>query len=377
VTTASPPEAEAEGSLSLWRRLGLQPIDVASRDNNFYAVRVMLAARVIFGHAFVLGGVALDEGSASFGKLYNSLGVNGFFVISGFLVTRSLLSSRTMTDYVAARILRIVPALWVMFFITVPLVVLLGSSGSPQTWTSALQYLVENLSIAFVTYEIDGVFQGLPNPAVNGSIWSLRWEVFCYVALAGIALVGLIRRRLVLAVATGILAVTLFMLAGAPELDVLVGRIRLTSLFFFGTSLALYADKLLVGIWLSAVGVLVAGTIGYITKAYDLVYFAFGYLLISVAYSKAGLLRGISKAVELRSLGKPDLSYGIFLYAFPIQQLLYYNHVTSNPLMNILLTLVAASLCAYFSSIFVEKPMAALRGRIVQFVRAPRAAPAE
>jgi len=377
VTTASPSAAEAEGALSLWRRLGLQPIDVASRDNNFYAVRVMLAARVIFGHAFVLGGVALDAGSASFGKLYNSLGVNGFFVISGFLVTRSLLSSRTMTDYVAARILRIVPALWVMFFITVPLVVLFGSSASSQTWASALQYLAENLSIIFVTYQIDGVFHGIPNAAVNGSIWSLRWEVFCYVALGGLALVGMMKRRLVLAVATALLVAALIMLGGDPDLEVLVGRIRLVSLFFFGTSLALYADKLMVGVWLSAAGVLVAGTLGYMTKAYDLVYFAFGYLLISIAYSKAGMLRGISKAVELRGLGKPDLSYGIFLYSFPIQQLLYYNHVTASPVMNILLTIVAASLCAYVSSIFVEKPIAALRGRIVQFLRPPRAAPAE
>lgn len=355
---------------SKWaRRFGLSPIDVADRDNNFYAVRLFLAARVIFGHAFVLGGVALDAGNASFGRLYNSLGVNGFFVISGFLVTRSLLSSKTITDYVAARVLRIVPALWTMLFLTVPLVVLLASEASPQTWASAGQYLIENLTIIFVTYQIDGVFAGMANPAVNGSIWSLRWEVFCYAALAGIGIIGMIKKRLLIALMTLALIVTLMILGDDPDVEVLAGRIKLCSLFFFGASMALYADRMLVGVWVGVAATLVAGAIGYATQMYDLVYYAFGYLLLSISYSKARSFRAISKAVELRRLGKPDLSYGIFLYAFPIQQLFYYHRVTSDPIMNILLTLIAASVCAYLSSQFVEKPTAALRGRVVAIVR--------
>lgn len=374
--TAQSTSALAHGSkLSRWARwLGLQRIDVTDRDNNFYAVRLLLAARVIFGHAFVLGGVALEAGSANFGRLYNSLGVNGFFVISGFLVTRSLLSSKTMTDYVAARVLRIVPALWVMLLLTVPLVVFLASAASPQTWASAGQYLVENLTIIFVTYQIDGVFQGMANPAVNGSIWSLRWEVFCYGALAVVGYLGLVRKPVLVALMTAVLVVALIILGANPQDEVLAGRVKLCSLFFFGATLALYAEKLLVGIWAGVLAVALAGTIAYVSGVYDLIYYAFGYLLLGVAYSKARPLRAISKAVELRGIGKPDLSYGIFLYAFPIQQLFYYHDVTTNPVVNILATLIAASICAYLSSQFVEKPTAAWRGRVVRSFNARSAA---
>ena len=364
VTTPSA-AVEAPARTSRWTTyLGLKPIDVADRNNNFYSVRLFLAARVIFGHAFVLGGATLAS-DASFGHLYNSLGVNGFFVISGFLVTRSLLSSRSIGDYVTARVVRIIPALWIMYLLTVPLVILLGSdtAGSPQTWLSAARYLVENMSIGMVEYQIRGVFEGMLNTAVNGSIWSLRWEVLCYVLLAVLGVVGLARRPFIVPLIATLLVVAIFALSLNPIHEGFQRRVTLIALFFFGSTLAVYAEKLMVGIWFGIACVVVAGAVGYFTEAYDLVYFAFGYLLISIAYSKVGFIRAINNAVELRTIGKPDLSYGIFLYSFPIQQLLYYNKITSSPVMNIALTIVLASLCAYFSSECIEKPTTALRKR--------------
>jgi len=109
------------------------------------------------------------------------------------------------------------------------------------------------------------------------------------------------------------------------------------------------------------IGVAIAAVIGYATQMFDLVYFAFGYLLICLAYSKAPALRRLTNAVELRRFGKPDLSYGIFLYSFPIQQLLYTHHLTPGPISNIAVTVVLASACAYFSSELIEKPTARLR----------------
>ncbi|RAK66548.1 acyltransferase family protein [Phenylobacterium kunshanense] len=374
MTVPSPTAAADRRSASRWSKwLGLQRIDVNDRDNNFYAVRLFLAARVIFGHAFVLGGIALDAGNANFGRLYNSLGVNGFFVISGFLVTRSLLSSKTMTDYVVARVLRIVPALWVMLFVTVAAVVLFASDRSAATLASAGRYLAENLSIIFVSYTIDGVFPGMVNTAINGSIWSLRWEVFCYALLGAVGYVGLTRKPSIVAALTAVLIVAFFFIGYDPANDLLAGRLKLCSLFFFGASLALYAEKILVGVWVGLAAVLLAGVIGYFTEIFDLVYYAFGYLLISISYSKASVLRSVSRALELRSIGKPDLSYGIFLYSFPIQQLLYYYKITSSPVANIALTIMIASICAYLSSQYVEKPTAALRGRVVKAVREPLA----
>jgi peptidoglycan/LPS O-acetylase OafA/YrhL len=367
---------EAAGSLRRFWPFGLHEIDITSRDNNFYAVRLALAARVIFGHAFALGGVAMDHSNPTFGAIYNSLGVNGFFVVSGFLVTRSLLSSRSIADYTAARVLRITPALWAMLLITTPLVVFLGTDAlartSPDTWMSALHYLLENMSIAFVTYTIDGVFDGMANHAINGSIWSLRFEVFCYVILAVAGILGMVRKRaLMLVFALALL--TLFIFFGRePELSFFAKRfIRLGALFFMGSALALYPEKLRVNAWVGLLLTVAAWAVGLWANLPDLVYVAFGYFLICLAYSKAAILRTINTALELRRFGKPDLSYGIFLYSFPIQQLLYYNHVTPGPLTNILATLVLAIICAWLSSELIEKPAAKLRPHVLRLARHP------
>jgi peptidoglycan/LPS O-acetylase OafA/YrhL len=364
------------GSLLRFWPFGLHEIDITNRDNNFYAVRLVLAARVIFGHAFVLGGVAMDHASPTFGAIYNSLGVNGFFVVSGFLVTRSLLSSRSIADYTAARVLRITPALWAMLLITTPLVVLFGSDAlarlSPETWMSALQYLARNLSILLVSYGIEGVFQGMPNPAINGSIWSLRFEVFCYAVLGALGLFGIVRKRALMLV-FAIILVALFVFVGRdPSLSFFAARfIRLGAMFFMGSALALYPEKLRVNAWLGLLLTVAAWAVGLWAGLPDLVYVAFGYFLICVAYSKSAILRTINTALELRRFGKPDLSYGIFLYSFPIQQLLYYNHLTPGPVSNILATLILAIICAWLSSELVEKPSAKLRPHVLRLARLP------
>ena len=376
--TASSASARPElaGSLRRFWPFGLHEIDINSRDNNFYAVRLALAARVIFGHAFALGGVAMDHSNPTFGAVYNSLGVNGFFVVSGFLVTRSLLSSRSIVDYTAARALRITPALWAMLLLTTPLVVFFGADAlartSPDTWMSALNYLLKNMSIAYVTYTIDGVFAGMANHAVNGSIWSLRFEVFCYVILGLTSLLGMVRKRGLMLIFALVL-IGLFVFFGRdPSLSFFAKRfIRLGALFFMGSALALYPEKLRVNAWVGLLLTVAAWAIGLWAGLPDLVYVAFGYFLICVAYSKAAILRTINKALELRAFGKPDLSYGIFLYSFPIQQLLYYNHLTPGPVTNILATFVLAIICAWISSELIEKPSARLRPHILRLARVP------
>jgi peptidoglycan/LPS O-acetylase OafA/YrhL len=345
----------------LTRLLGFHPVDAQSRDNNFYLLRLLLACRVIFGHAFVLGGVASDEAHDSLGAIYNSLGVNGFFVISGFLVTRSLLSSRSMFEYAAARIFRIVPALWFMLLVTTPavLVVGMGTPIGPATLKSAAAYLGKNMTVMVTTYSIRGVFHGLPNGAVNGSIWSLRFEAMCYLVLGALAALGVVKRpKLVGLFAFALAVLFLTVHEGHGVFFWLQRSVRLGSLFFFGSTLALMGERLWVSAPVAFVAMVVTSVAGIRLGVPEIRHFAFGYLLISLAYSPSPWLRRVTRAAELRQLGAPDLTYGIFLYAFPIQQALYYHHLTPNPLENIAITLVGAAACAYVSSQFVEKPIA-------------------
>lgn len=343
----------------------LNRIDVSSRDNNFYLVRLLLASRVIFGHAFVLAGASVAAGEQSFGRIYNSLGVNGFFVVSGFLVTRSLLSSKSWRDYVYARVLRILPALWVMIWIMTPIVVLLGVDNPPPGWEtirSAFIYVIRNMLILPITYDITGVFSDMPYPAINGSLWSLRFEVICYVLLAGLALLSVRRLSWLMPVIAVLLYAGLAYVSWSGDAHYFVSRfLRLGSLFFFGAALALHAERIFVSVPLGLLLVLVSGAIGYWTGLTHLMYFPFGYLVLSLAYSDAPVLKRVRRAIELKSLGAPDLSYGIYLYSFPIQQLLYFHRITPDPYSNIALTIVIAGCCAWFSSQFIEKPASRLR----------------
>lgn len=343
----------------------IQRIDVTSRDNNFYLVRVILATRVIFGHAFVLAGATATAGENYFQGFYGSLGVNGFFVVSGYLVTQSLLSSKSLTEYVVARVLRIIPALWVMLLITTPLVLVFGSGGtgfSLETARSATLYLARNMVILPVTYDIGGVFEQMPNEAVNGSIWSLRFEVLCYVVLGGLAYLGITRQRLMIIFFEVFLIAGYLVVGDDPQYNFFVrGFFRLGALFFLGAAIALYAERVFVSVPLAILLLICSAVVGYYFDIPQIIYFPFGYLIICIAYSKAGFLRATTELVKFNQFGRPDLSYGIFLYSFPIQQLLYYNNITTNPYANMITTLVLAGICAYLSSQLIEKPTARLR----------------
>ena len=163
--------------------------------NNFNAVRLFLATSVIFSHSFVLTGNGTDPTAALLGVPVSNLSVDGFFALSGFLVTRSM-ENKTPQAFLAARLRRLLPGLLVMLALTVfvlgpvattlPLAAYFGAS---ETWT----YLVANASLLLTRYELPGVFGNLPHSgAVNGSLWTMRFEFYCYLGLVLLAGSGLL-----------------------------------------------------------------------------------------------------------------------------------------------------------------------------------------
>ena len=154
------------------------------RDNAFDTIRLIAALLVIVSHAFPLTGNLddpldwLSGGQASLGHLAVCI----FFLISGYLIPASL-DRGTLVRFARKRALRIMPglvaAVLVCAFILGPLVTAMPRSeycGAYTTWT-----FLGNAAFLPVGFELPGVFTGNPSPNANGSLWSLNYEVACYV----------------------------------------------------------------------------------------------------------------------------------------------------------------------------------------------------
>ena len=159
------------------------------RDNNFNLVRLMAAGLVLVSHSWPLTGTPGEPLERVAGFSLGHLGVDIFFVVSGFLVTGSLLD-RPMRSFLRARALRIFPALAANAFGTAlvigPFVTALPLAGYFTTWDTWRYALQNSLTWPMgVCWTLPGVFLGNPGGhAVNGALWSLPWELTMYVLLA-------------------------------------------------------------------------------------------------------------------------------------------------------------------------------------------------
>ena len=169
------------------------------RANALNAFRLVLALGVVFWHAFPLTGRHLPFAAH---QLLSQAWVDGFFAISGFLITASWLGNPRLRDYFLARCLRILPGLWVCLvvtaFVVAPIgVAIQGGSAARLLLSSApVKFVVENSAVAYVQFDIGGTPRGIPFPGMwNGSLWTLQYEVLCYVAVAVLGLVGVLGRR--------------------------------------------------------------------------------------------------------------------------------------------------------------------------------------
>ena len=302
----------------------MSPDSPAHRDNNFDALRIAAALMVVIGHAYILSGrieiepLVRSTGIAGFGEL----GVSMFFVISGFLVASSYLRLSSLRSYLLNRCLRIVPALTVAALLTAlvlgPAVTTLETDAyfsRPQTWL----YPLRNVLLYPVTYALPGVFETNPYPAVaNGSLWTLRLEFSLYLVLPLLAAVRLLNRRGLAAVALIALGAYFSVLAVGPSRAppiVLVG-VRNGYLFLAGAALFVWRDCLRpqrLAVLAPALGLFLLGA------AFDRTAPLVAMPLLPVVTVGLGLhaIRGLS--------GPPrfgDLSYGVYIYAFPVQQAL-------------------------------------------------------
>jgi peptidoglycan/LPS O-acetylase OafA/YrhL len=300
----------------------------AGRRNNFDFLRFIAASLVIVSHSYyiALGTAAADlkeplhtftHGQLSLG----SVGLAIFFVISGFLVTQSYERRAHLAKYLKARSLRIFPALVVVValssFVLGPAVTSLRS-GVYFTSSETYSYLL-NVFLVHPRFFLPGVFEHNAYPlAVNGPLWTLRYEFAFYLVVAGCGLLPLFRGRgrLVVAVATisCILFATFVPRESVP--GVIYQVARLYSWFGMGMLLYLYRSRVPLD-WrltlLAVVAIVAAARLGYLDAVFAV---AGAYLIVYLA-----LWPGLPLASWARY---GDISYGLYIYAFPVQQTVSY-----------------------------------------------------
>jgi peptidoglycan/LPS O-acetylase OafA/YrhL len=341
----------------------LRTIDSAlAGKNNFDALRFLAALGVVFSHAYPVtqgsnaGEVMslLSDGKYTIGGIC----VMVFFVISGFLITQSFARCSSAINFMTNRLLRIVPALAVMAILMSFVVGPIVTTLSPEAyWTSHATYrFLGNGLVYTAAQRLPGVFEHLVYPnVVNASIWTLYYEFSCYTFVAA---VGLLFRKdwipagLMLAFSVA----SVFMTWISPRLFLVFGAYFLAGSLVFLWRRRIPLDRR----WFAIAALTLVVTL-LLKQGFDAALLVCGtYCLFWIAFQPALRLHDFAR--------HGDLSYGVYIYAFPIQQLL--SPLTMSPAWNFIASTPLILLCAGLSWHFVEKPALSYKQRASSWLSA-------
>lgn len=325
------------------------------RDNALNALRLLLAIAVIVGHSYLT--VTGREPTMP----VHRYAVDGFFAISGYLIA----SSRTRTPlrpYFVRRAARIFPGLWVCLlataFVFAPLSAI--ATGAPTPWGEAVRYVLSNATSVIGQLGIGGMLDAVPYPVYwNASLWSIPFELLCYLML-GLAF-AITRERAFVAATT--LAVCSLVEAAAWTIPSLQGVQdaafpRVAAFFAAGAWLYLVRDRLPRSGTVAAVCALAVAALCLAPVA------AFSTLApLPLTY----VLLWLGVELPTRLGARHDLSFGLYLYAFPAQQLLVVASLrTPSPLTFSVLVMALVTPLAAASWMLVERPALRAAGRITR-----------
>ena len=372
-------------------------------DNSIDFLRLLLAVAVACGHCYPVGGFPLGTGALLFGvPQYPRLAVGGFFFLSGFLIAGSYLESSSVGRYLWKRALRIFPAFWVCLFVTALVLGPIVSWGEGQRLVdyfrpggdSAFRYVRMNALLWIGQSSIRNLPEHVHTPfQFNGSLWTLFTEFQCYLFVVLLGAIGVLQRGKAL-----IALVLLFLLMNASAF------VRHLPVFSFLFVHVLFGDERRLEQWLY----FMIGCCAYqfrrrrildrrlFALAFAVTFFvtvaAVRFVVLGEALAPFKLMLPL---VELQSLPwsycllwlafrlplreyarRGDFSYGFYVYAFPVQQLLSVfglNRFGFIPYFA--LTLACTLPLARASWFFVERPCLALKSLRIQDLFSPPATP--
>lgn len=311
--------------------------------NNFDFIRLVSALAVLVSHQFALSGRA-EPYPTSFHSL-GGTAVLVFFTISGYLISQSWNRDPHILRFSKRRLLRIWPAL---VFVTLASAFILGPT---VTDLSLEQYLVHRdvwrfleAAIFTIRYELPGVFENNPLPrAVNGSLWTIPVEVQWYAVLLTAGAVGLLKRKSALLAATVAFAAYTFILSKDRSFWNELGVFMCAGACLNAYRTTWEPRPLSVFVALASL----AGVFLWI---------GYGFVTLFLTLPFAAIWLGTSSTPVLRAAGRfGDVSYGVYLFAFPVQQMVIWWRGGDRFLENLAVSGVLTLLLAFVCWHLVEK----------------------
>jgi peptidoglycan/LPS O-acetylase OafA/YrhL len=339
------------------------------RPSGFDYLRLILAFGVIWSHSMLLTSdwqtASIEIGpilSIFFTFIYRpfmAFLLPMFFALSGFLVAGSLERSNTLITFFGLRVFRIMPALTVEVLLSALVLGPLLTTVSPVDYYLNPEFFCYFLNvIGDIHYHLPGVFLANPVTVVNGQLWTVPWELVCYIVLAVLAVGGIFQQRhwLVLSlVGLYVLQIGLDIIRTNRNPGI-VGGSSLVISFVAGLVLYRFREKFA---W--------SRCLCFIMAVLSLLLFSIPHGLRFAAFPAAyvTVYLGLLNPPRNKIILSGDYSYGLYLYGFPIQQTI----VSIGPnlrhwYLNLLLTIPCAMLVATGSWWLVERPVLAQRKKL-------------
>jgi peptidoglycan/LPS O-acetylase OafA/YrhL len=342
--------------------------------NQLVWLRLLLATAVIASHSseLIYGNRSHEPVTQLFHTMsLGEIAVSGFFVVSGFLVTQSYINGRSPFDYLRKRIFRIYPAFAVASLVCL-IVVAPFSGSSPSSSISLLQTALRNIALLNLV-TTPGAFHALHHPDLDGAMWSIRFEFRCYILVALLGLLGQLRRKYV------ILCITACLLLEHGWLTRSHYAVSVPHPWPYPIGFALFVDPIS-AIWLA--GMFCTGISFYLFRE-QVKFSGYGALLCLLPLLlclSVSSLSGPGFAVfggyillwfGLRdrffwapSMGSVDISYGLYLYAWPIMSLIILHVPSITPIPLGVVTWVLSVCMGYLSWHLIEKPALSWRRKM-------------
>jgi peptidoglycan/LPS O-acetylase OafA/YrhL len=326
-------------------------VQLGRRDNALNGIRLVLAGFVVVDHSF-----RAATGRPGPWPSIGGFGVDGFFAISGYLIAGSR-SRMGMRPFLWRRALRLMPAYWVVLVVTALLIAPLSAvlSDRGYSWSSAVSYVVRDSMLFMLQMGIDGTPAGVPYEGLwNTSTWTLPIEAAAYIFFGLVVAMPGFGRRAAAATCLALSSASLVLVLAGAGLTPIADLTRLWSFFAAGVLLWRLRQSLPGSRW-SVAG---AATVVMVSLVAD------NRLYLAVApVPLAFVLLWLGSRLPVRVGSRNDISYGLYLFAYPLQQLMIVGGIAAavGPYWFVVVSIAMTVPVAWASWLFVEQPSLRLR----------------
>lgn len=339
----------------------LQESSINSRENNLNLIRLLAAISVTFGHSFaIIHGSHYDLTSGINTGAFGFYAVAIFFGLSGFLITQSYLKKPDWKKFLKARLLRLVPGYFFANFVTALLIVFIVKNNWELLFSK--EFIIHIFGGSFKEkYSFPDTFSHLHYNSTNGSMWTLPYEFQMYILVLILGLTRILNKRKIF-----ILMVCFLTCIAFFKFDFLYNAIfpilfriknydgtylALPLCFAVGALSYLYKEKIKIYLTVAtAILILTFFTNSWFFKALAWVYFAFCF--------------GYSSRFYIQKLNfKNDISYGVYILSWPIQQTVVHLQLPNgSPIKLFLISMIIIIPLSFISWKTVEEPCLRLKG---------------